>query len=71
MTIDVGTSLGGAEVYDSLPAPSQTISYDVTVTSGAAIPEGTYRVIWISPQMQLPALLPLNAILYIKGDTKF
>jgi hypothetical protein len=71
MTIDVGTSLGESEVYDSLPAQSQTITYNVNVSSGAAIPEGIYRVIWISPQMQLPALLPLNVILYIKGDTKF
>lgn len=69
-TIDVGTSLGGSEVYDTLPALSQTIGYNVNVTSGAAIPEGTYRVIWISPQMQLPAILPLTSILYVRGDTK-
>lgn len=71
MTIDVGTSKGGTEVYDSLPAEPQTLSYNVSVTSGAAIPQNTYRVLWISPQMQLPAQLPLNVILYIRGDRKF
>ena len=71
ITIDVGTSFGGSEVYDSLPALSQTILYDVSVTTGAAIPEGTYRVIWITPLMQLPATLPLISILHIRGDTKF
>lgn len=69
-TIDVGTSLGGSEVYDALPALSQTIGYNVNVTSNGAIPEGIYRVIWISPQMQLPAILPLVSILYMRGDTK-
>jgi hypothetical protein len=71
ITIDVGTSIGGTEVYDAIPALSQTISYNVNVTAGAAIPEGIYRVVWISPQLQLPALLPLNVILYFRGDTKF
>lgn len=71
ITIDVGTSIGGAEVYDAIPALSQTIEYNVNVTSGAAIPEGIYRVIWISPQLQLPAKLPLNVSLYFKGDSKF
>lgn len=69
-TIDVGTSSSGSEVYDALPALSQSIGYNVNVTSGAAIPEGTYRVIWISPQMQLPAVLPLVSTLHVRGDTK-
>ena len=71
MTIDVGTTVGGAEIYNDIPsiAPS-TNATTVTITSGAAIPAGNYRVIWISPEFQLPLSLPLSVTLYFRGDTK-
>jgi hypothetical protein len=70
-TIDVGTTLCGQEIENGIPAvASTTLSYDVTVTSGAAIPAGTYRVIWISPNLLLPISTPLIQTYYFMGDTK-
>jgi len=69
--IDVGTSSGGNEIFNDIPALTPTTnSYDVTVTSGGAIPAGTYRVIWISPEFQLPASTPLTGSLYFTGAAK-
>ena len=70
MLIDVGTTNGGTEVFNDLPAEPSTNSINVVVTSGAAIPAGTYRVLWSSPQLQLPGTLPLTGSLYFRGDTK-
>jgi hypothetical protein len=44
---------------------------NVTVTSGAAIPAGTYRVLWINPNLLQPASPPANQALYIKGNHKY
>jgi hypothetical protein len=70
-TIDVGTTLCGQEIENGIPVvASTTLSYDVTVTSGAAIPAGTYRVIWVSPNLLLPISTPLTQTYYFMGDTK-
>jgi hypothetical protein len=71
MTLDVGlgTSCSTNIINDGIP--DATLSQiNVTVTSGAAIPAGTYRVLWMYPQMQIPTLTPLNQPIFIKGDTK-
>jgi hypothetical protein len=70
MTIDVGTNLGGNEIYSDIGTIVGTTALNVTVTSGAAIPAGTYRVLWVSPQFILPILTPLSGSLYFRGDTK-
>jgi hypothetical protein len=70
MTIDVGTNLGGDELYSNIGAIVGTTALNVNVTSGAAIPAGTYRVLWVSPQFILPILTPLSGSLYFRGDTK-
>ena len=70
-TLDVGTSICGQEIENGIPAvASITLSYNVNVTSGAAIPVGVYRVVWISPNLQLPPATPLGQIIYFRGDTK-
>jgi hypothetical protein len=52
--MDVGTSPSGNDVQSAVPslAPS-TNAFNVTVTSGAAIPSGTYRVVWVTPNFLL------------------
>jgi len=70
MTIDVGTTNGGNEIFNDINTITTLTALNVTVTSGAAIPAGTYRVLWVSPQFQLPALTPLSGSLYFRGDTK-
>jgi hypothetical protein len=70
MTIDVGTNLGGDEIYSNIGTIVGTTALNVTVTSGAAIPAGTYRVLWVSPQFILPIVTPLSGSLYFRGDNK-
>ena len=70
MTNDVGTTLGGNDVFNDIGTIVGLTSLNVTVTSGAAIPAGTYRVLWVSPQFELPIALPLTGSLYFRGDTK-
>jgi hypothetical protein len=69
--MDVGTTLGGAEIYSAIPNTTPiTNAYDVVVTSGAAIPAGTYRVLWISTNFLLPSSTPLTGSIYFKGVSK-
>jgi uncharacterized membrane protein YoaK (UPF0700 family) len=70
MTNDIGTTLGGNDVQNDIGTIVGLTSLNVTVTSGAAIPAGTYRVLWVSPQYLLPILTPLTGSLYFRGDTK-
>ena len=70
MTIDLGTSLCGNEIYNDIQGESTLSTIDVTVTSGAAIPSGTYRVLWLSPNLLLPGTLPLGVTYYFRGETK-
>jgi hypothetical protein len=70
MTNDVGTSPGAQDIYASVGTVVGLTSLNVTVTSGAAIPAGTYRVLWVSPQYTLPGGTPLTGSLYFRGETK-
>jgi hypothetical protein len=70
MTSDVGTTLGGSDVFSDIGTVVGLTSLNVVVTSGAAIPAGTYRVLWVTPQFQLPSAIPLTTSLYFRGDTK-
>jgi hypothetical protein len=71
MTVDIGS--GGAcstnIINDGLPDPGLS-TQNVTVTSGAAIPAGTYRVLWMGSFAEQPTTPPLAVTLYFKGDTK-
>ena len=72
MTLDVGIgSPCSTTIIDNGVPDSTLASTNVVVTSGAAIPAGTYRVLWMTPQMKIPTIKPLGASIYIKGDTKF
>ena len=70
MTIDVGTYLGGSDIYNGIGTIVGLTGINVTVTSGAAIPAGTYRVLWVTPQFLLPSVLPAGGSYYFRGDIK-
>lgn len=70
MTINVGTNLGGTELFNDINTVTSLTELNVTVTSGAAIPAGIYRVLWVSPSFLLPPITPLTGSLYFRGDTK-
>ena len=71
MTLDIGLGSSCSTKIINDGIPDTTLSQiNVTVTSGAAIPAGTYRVLWMYPQMQIPTASPLNQPIFIKGDTK-
>jgi hypothetical protein len=71
MTVDIGS--GGVcsnnIINDGVPDPGLS-TQDVTVTSDAAIPAGTYRVLWLGSYAVQPTTPPLAVTLYFKGDTK-
>jgi hypothetical protein len=71
MTVDIGSgSVCSTNIInDGLP-DSGLSTQDVTVTSDAAIPAGTYRVLWLGSFAELPSSPPLAVTLYFKGDTK-
>jgi uncharacterized membrane protein len=70
MTIGVGYMSYPCS-FDFLLTPATTISStDITVTSGAAIPAGVYRVLYCSSSMLLPPATPSTNNFYFKGDTK-
>ena len=76
MTISasIGAPCVGNIFFGAIPEPSQAGPLgDVVVTSGAAIPAGTYRVLWVDPNLNQPSLPPpaLNASIYIKGEHKY
>ena len=68
MTVDVGAGLPcTCSVFnDSIPSPTLA-GINVTVSAGAPIPAGTYRVLW---NYVLPATTPLTSTLYFKGNSK-
>ena len=70
MTIDLGLGsvCSTSIVNDGIP-DSVLASTSVTV-SGALIPDGTYRVLWMSPLTQIPTSIPLTQFIYFKGNTK-
>jgi hypothetical protein len=72
MTIDAGygAACSTTVLADGVP-DSGLASQNVTVTSGAAIPAGTYRVLWLTGgALEQPQSFPATSTLYIKGDTK-
>ena len=68
MTVDVGasTACSTSIIDNGIPEPTLA-GTNVTVTSGAAIPAGTYRILWL---FVIPVTTPLPSSLYFKGDTK-
>jgi hypothetical protein len=72
MTIDAGYGAAcSTTVLDDGVPDSGLASQNVTVTSGAAIPAGTYRVLWLTGgALEQPQSFPATSTLYIKGDTK-
>jgi len=70
MTIDVGY-MSPPCGFDVLLTPATTISTtNVTVTSGASIPAGVYRVLYCSASTLLPPSTPATNNFYFKGETK-
>ena len=71
MTLDVGTGAACAVgiIDNGVPDPGNA-SINVTVPGGCVIPAGTYRVLWMNELYLQPNTPPLNATLWIKGDTK-
>jgi hypothetical protein len=69
LDIGLGSSCSTSIINDGIP-DEMLSKINVTVTSGAAIPEGTYRILWMYPQMQIPNETSLIEPIFIKGDTK-
>ena len=72
MTVDAGYGAACSFNVLSDAIPDSSLStQNVTVTAGAAIPAGVYRVLWLTAgAMEQPQTLPATNTLYIKGDTK-
>ena len=70
MTMDIG--LGSACSTNVIPAgiPDSVLAGTSVTISGGVIPDGTYRVLWMYPQTQIPTSIPLGQSIYFKGDTK-
>ncbi len=66
MTVNVGTNPCSYNIGADL-IPDSIKQTNVTVTSGAAIPSGTYRVLWIDPNLHIPNTLPLGTGLYFSS----
>lgn len=67
MTVDVGTSACDTVLFDGYIPESTLAATTVTLTSGGAIPAGSYRVLW---NFVLPITTPLGSSLFFKGNTK-
>jgi hypothetical protein len=71
MTVDIGSGAACATNILNDGIPDATLAgTNVVITSGAAIPAGTYRVLWIGSFAVQPSVPPLAASLYFKGNTK-
>jgi hypothetical protein len=72
MSVDIsmGSPCDGLIVNNSIPSPSLS-AINVNVPSGAAIPSGVYRVLWMPTNGLQPPGLPMNSNLYFKGNSKF
>jgi hypothetical protein len=70
MTVDIGS--GAACTFNLLSdgLPDSIAGTNVVVTSGAPIPAGVYRVLWLGTFAVQPSTPPLLASLFFKGDTK-
>lgn len=70
MTIDLGNGASCSFNLASGAIPDSIQTQNVIVTSGAIIPSGTYRILWIPTYLLQPTTIPLISNLYFKGDTK-
>jgi hypothetical protein len=73
MTVDIGSGAPCTSNILNDGIPDSIAGTNVTVTSGAAIPAGNYRVLWLGSFAVQPSALPpppLSVTLYFKGDTK-
>jgi hypothetical protein len=73
MTVDIGS--GGACTTNIINdgIPDSIAGTNVVVTSGAAIPAGNYRVLWLGSAAVQPSAVPpppLSVNLYFKGEAK-
>ena len=67
MTVNVGTSACDEQLFNGyIPEPILAAT-PVTLESGAAIPAGSYGVLW---NFVLPTTTPLGSSLFFKGNTK-
>jgi hypothetical protein len=70
MSVDAGVGSATDKTIANGGIPDVGASgVNVVVTSGAAIPAGTYRVLWLSNLVQ-PLTTPATLTLFIKGNTK-
>ena len=71
MTVDIGfgSPCEGSIVQNTIPSPSLS-ALNVVVPAGAAVPSGTYRVLWMPINGLQPVGIPLTDNLYFRGDTK-
>jgi hypothetical protein len=67
LQVDIGTGAADANNLGNDLNPDSLINTDVTVSSGAVIPSGTYRVLWLDPNARIPGSLPLSQNIYFKG----
>jgi hypothetical protein len=72
MTVDVGMGEACLSniIVNGIPDATRA-GINVTVTSGAVIPAGTYRVLWMPPQLMLPPSVPTYNSIFIKGNLKY
>jgi len=70
MTIDVGVTLGDDSLFDDIGTIIGLTSLNVTVNGGTVLPPGDYRVLWVSPNFELPTTLPSNGSLFFRGVNK-
>jgi hypothetical protein len=70
MTVDIGSGAACTSNLLSDGLPDSIAGTNVVVTSGAPIPAGVYRVLWLGTFAVQPSTPPLLASLFFKGDTK-
>ena len=73
MTVDIGSGAACTNNIINDGVPDSIAGTNVVVTSGAVIPAGNYRVLWIGTSAVVPSAPPpppLSVSLYFKGDTK-
>ena len=70
MTVDIGSGAVCSTNIVNDGLPDSLAATNVTITSDAAIPAGTYRVLWVGTFAAQPTAPPLSVTLYFKGDTK-
>jgi hypothetical protein len=67
MTVDVGIGVCGTSLFNGYTPEPILAATTITLESGAAIPAGSYRVLW---NFVLPITTPLSSSLFFKGNSK-